>query len=343
MNICICGGGNLGHVITGYLAHKGYEVSLLTRHPERWDHTIMIHTPENKTLEGTIQHLSAESSELIPQADLVLLCLPGYGIADTLRAIRPYLKPNIPVGSVVSSTGFFFEALELLPESTPLFGFQRVPFIARVEEYGKSAHLLGYKSSLSVAIEKREVPLNPPCLGGTLGEMFDIPVHLLASHYEVSLTNSNPLLHTSRLYSMWHDWHEGITYPKPNQFYSDWTDEASQLLIDMDAEFFHLLDVLPVTPGAIPTVLDYYESTDAASLTKKLHSIEAFKGILSPMRKVGNAFVPDFDSRYFTEDFPYGLAIIHRLMHEHHIDCPYIDKVYDWGMSTLNSQLSTFN
>ena len=168
-----------------------------------------------------------------------------------------------------------------------------------------------------------------------MSEMFDTPVHLLANHYEVSLTNSNPLLHTSRLYSMWHDWHEGMTYPTQNQFYSDWTDVASQLLIDMDAEFFRLLHVLPVTPGAIPSVLDYYESTDAASLTKKLHSIEAFKGILSPMKKVGDGFVPDFHSRYFTEDFPYGLAIIHRLMHEHHIPSPYINKVYDWGMHLL--------
>ena len=168
MNICICGGGNLGHVITGYLAHKGYEMSLLTRHPERWSPILHIHTPEGNTLEGAIVRCSADSTDVIPSADLVLLCLPGYGIPNTLQAIRPYLKPDTPVGSVVSSTGFFFEALELLPETTPLFGFQRVPFIARVEEYGKSAHLLGYKSSLSVAIEKRETPLNPPCLGGTL-------------------------------------------------------------------------------------------------------------------------------------------------------------------------------
>ncbi|MBQ9230304.1 MAG: NAD/NADP octopine/nopaline dehydrogenase family protein [Prevotella sp.] len=335
MNICICGGGNLGHVITGYLANKGYEVSLLTRHPEQWDKTLHITTPEGKTLEGTISRLSANPAELIPQADLILLCLPGYGIADTLQAILPYLPPHTAVGSVVSSTGFFFEAMGILPETTPLYGFQRVPFIARVEDYGKSAHLLGYKSSLSIAVERGE----GLSLAETLGKMFDTPVHLLASHYEVSLTNSNPLLHTSRLYDMWHDWHEGVTYPIQSQFYSDWTDEASQLLIDMDKEFFLLLDILPVTPGAIPTVLDYYESTNAATLTQKLHSIEAFKGILSPMKKIGNAFVPDFQSRYFTEDFPYGLAIIHRLMHEHHIHCPYINKVYEWGktMLTINT------
>lgn len=340
MNICICGGGNLGHVVTGYIAAKATdEVTLLTRQPERWNPTQHIITPEGKTLEGAIHQISDSPAALIPKADIVLLCLPGYGIHQTLLDIRPYLKPDTSVGSVVSSTGFFFEALDLLPETTPLFGFQRVPFIARVEEYGKSAHLLGYKSSLSVAIENRKSSLDREDLGGSLAKLFDTPVHLLANYYEASLTNSNPLLHTSRLYSMWHEWHEGIVYPSQNQFYSDWTDEASQLLIDMDEEFFRLLSVLPVTTGAIPTVLDYYESTDASSLTKKLHSIEAFKGILSPMKKVGNGFVPDFQSRYFTEDFPYGLAIVHRLLHEHHIPSPYIDKVYAWGTSTLNSKL----
>lgn len=338
MNICICGGGNLGHVITGYLANKGYKVSLLTRHPEQWNKTLHISTPEGETLEGTLAHLSANPKTLIPSADMVLLCLPGYGIADTLQRIRPYLRPETAVGSVVSSTGFFFEAMKILPETTPLFGFQRVPFIARVEEYGKSAHLLGRKPSLSVAAHPQPLPTGRgEWLVNTISEMFDTPVTLLASHYEVSLTNSNPLLHTSRLYSMWHDWQKGIVYPIQSEFYSDWTDEASQLLIDMDAEFFRLLDVLPVTPGAIPTILDYYESTDATSLTRKLHSIEAFKGILSPMKKVGNGFVPDFQSRYFTEDFPYGLAIIHRLMHEHHMDSPYINKVYKWGMSMLTT------
>ncbi len=341
MNICICGGGNLGHVVTGYLAaKKEYDVNLLTRHPERWSSTLQVFTPEGKTLEGTIHHLSANPADLIPQADIVLLCLPGYGIADTLKAICPYLRPQTAVGSIVSSTGFFFEAMNILSPKTTLFGFQRVPFIARLEEYGKSAHLLGYKPSLNIAIEcgvrSEECGMK---LADTISEMFDTPVTLLGSHYEVSLTNSNPLLHTSRLYSMWHDWHEGMIYPVQNQFYSDWTDDASQLLMDMDKEFFRLLEVLPVTPGAIPSVLDYYESTDAASLTRKLRSIEAFKGLLSPMKKVGNAYVPDFQSRYFTEDFPYGLAIIHRLLHEHQIPCPHIDKVYNWGESILNSTL----
>ena len=131
---------------------------------------------------------------------------------------------------------------------------------------------------------------------------------------------------------MWKDWQEGIVYPTQPLFYEEWTEEASQLLIAMDREFFALLSILPVREGSIPTILDYYESTDAASLTRKLQSIEAFKGMLSPMKQVEGGFVPDFSSRYFTEDFPYGLRIIQNLARKHQVDTPTIDQVLAWGL-----------
>ena len=332
-NVCICGGGNLGHVVTGFLAaHGDCEVSLLTRHPERWNHQLTINCPDGSQLTGTVSHISSRPEEVIPQADIVLLCLPGFSIHDELLLIKPYLRADTAVGTIVSSTGFFFEAMALLPQTTPLFGFQRVPFISRLKEYGRSADLLGYKPQLHVAIEQTS---DQEPLRATIEQLLHTPTVLLGSHYEVSLTNSNPLLHTSRLYTMWHDWHEGVVYPDHSLFYEQWTDEASQLLIDMDAEFFRLLAVLPVRPGSIPTILDYYESTDAASLTRKLHSIQAFKGILSPMLPVEGGFIPDFHSRYFTEDFPYGLRIVQQQCRQHHIDTPVIDRVMAWGEEKL--------
>ena len=101
----------------------------------------------------------------------------------------------------------------------------------------------------------------------------------------------------------------------------------------MDEEFQKLLDVLPVTKGSIPTILDYYESTDAVSLTNKLQSIQAFKGLKSPMKKVEGGYIPDFGSRYFTEDFPYGLQIIKEQAKQHSVSTPIIDKILNWGMS----------
>lgn len=315
-------------------AQEHHEVCLLTRQPERWSRDIRIDAPEETTYLGRLSDIVSDAKYAVSDAEIILLCLPGYAIRETLLQIRDYLKPGTAVGSVVSSTGFFFEAMQLLPPTTPLFGFQRVPFISRIVEYGHWARLMGYKKSLNLAIEQTD---NPEPLRRALEEMFHTPIHLLHSFYEVSLSNSNPLLHPSRLYSLWKDWHEGVIFPSVPLFYEEWTEEAAQLYIDMDQELQALLEQLPITPGSIATVLDYYESTDASSLARKLRSIEAFKGILTPMREVAGGYVPDFSTRYFTEDFPYGLAIVRRLAHEHAVPSPTIDRVCEWGMKITNS------
>lgn len=129
-------------------------------------------------------------------ADIVLLCLPGFLIKEELEKLKPILPAKAFVGSVFSSTGFFFEAQAILSKKQPLWGFQRVPFISRVEEYGKSAHLLGYKNAHNIAVEN--VPdYEKANFAILMQEWFERPVSLLKNYFEASLTNSNPLLHTS--------------------------------------------------------------------------------------------------------------------------------------------------
>ena len=331
MNICICGGGNLGHVCAGFLANREHQVSILTTKPILWRKSLEIVAPDGNFI-GKLATVTSEPREVIPQADIILICLPGYAIHEELEKIKPFLPIGSIVGTVVSSTGFFFEAFKVLPPDTPLFGFQRVPFISRTIEYGHRAELKGYKETLSVVIEQTEAkePIRQQ-----IEQLFEKPVTLLDSYYEVSLSNSNPLLHPSRLYTMWKDWQPGITYLRNPQFYAEWTIEASALLIQMDEEFQNLLKVLGLKHGCIPTVLDYYESTDAESLTYKLQSIKAFQGIYSPMKEVSGRFVPDFSSRYFTEDFPYGMRFIIETAQEHHVAIPIIEEVYRWGISKI--------
>ena len=331
--ICICGGGSLGHVVAGYLAAtKPVKVNVLTQRPERWSREIVVDTPDGRVLHGGLNVVSSDPAEALSGVDVVLLCLPGFAIRDELIKIRPYLNKDTYVGSVFSSTGFFFEAMQLLDEDLPLWGFQRVPFIARTEEYGHSAHLLGYKSAHNIAVERCD---DKEGFRALIESLFDAPVTLLSNYYEASLTNSNPLLHTSRLYTMFGGENEGRVFPRMILFYEEWTVEAAQLLIDMDEEFFTILRYLPVSEGYLPRILDYYESHDAESLARKLSSIQGFKGITSPMKETAEGWVPDFASRYFTEDFPYGLRYIWELAHQLNIDVPYIDKVYNWGVSKL--------
>lgn len=305
---------------------------LLTRHPERWGSELTIEAPSETTYLGKLSGIFSDAKRAVSEAQIVLLCLPGYAIRDTLLQIRDYLRPDAAVGTVVSSTGFFFQALEVLPVTQPLFGFQRVPFISRIIDYGHRARLMGYKDSLSLAVE-HVADAEPLRLA--LEEMLHTPVRMLHSYYEASLSNSNPLLHPSRLYSLWKDWKKGELYARVPLFYEEWTEEAAELYLAMDNEMQALLKQLPVRPGSIPTVLDYYESADAPSLARKLRSIEAFKGIKAPMKAVEGGYVPDFQSRYFTEDFPFGLAFVQRLAHEKGVPSPTIDRIYEWGRSVF--------
>ncbi|MGN1226932.1 MAG: NAD/NADP octopine/nopaline dehydrogenase family protein [Candidatus Cryptobacteroides sp.] len=336
MKVCICGTGALGHVIAGWLSSRGKaEVNLLSSKPALWQDPLVIHRPDGEDLKAHICKVSSGPSEVIPEADIILFCYPGFQNRNALLSIKEYIKADAFVGCVFASTGFFFEARQILRADQPLWGFQRVPFIARVEEYGKSAQLLGYKDSLNVAVEnvsdnsKRQ-------FADTLSLLFERPVNLLSNFYEASLTNSNPLLHPARLYDLFAEENEGRVYPEQILFYEDWSIRAAQLLIEMDEEFFHILEALPVRPGFIPRILDYYESTDAESLAAKLRSIKAFKGLKAPMLQTHQGWVADYSSRYFTEDFPYGLAYISKVAKEHKIKSPTIDKVLSWGLSKLS-------
>ncbi len=329
MRICICGGGSLGHVCSGVLSsRKDVVLNIYSGHPGKWGKTIIVTDLNGKEYFADVNAVSSDPGEVISGQDIILLCVPGYLIEKTLKDIRPFVG-NAVVGSVVSSTGFFFFAHKILGNDARLFGFQRVPFISRVVEYGKTANLLGYKSSLSVFVEG---VADKESFRAELQDLFLTPVSLLDSFYEASLTNSNPILHTGRLFTMFHG-KEDFVFDHNILFYKEWTDAASQKLIDMDSEFFRLLNVLNI--NSIPTLLDYYESTDAVSLTKKISSIPAFRTILSPMKAADGGWKADFDSRYFKEDFPFGLRWIKELAQENGVSTPVIDEVYEWGISRI--------
>lgn len=320
--ICICGGGALGLVIASVLSETlQLTVHMLTAHPQKWSHTIETVDNEGKIYQGTLDIISSNPEDVIPQSDIILLCLPGFLIEKTLQQIKPYVT-NQAIGGVVSSTGFFFRAHEIFDKNTSLFGFQRVPYIARVEEYGHRAALLGYKKQLYMACENLD-----PVFVEQWSEWLDTPISLLQSYLEASLSNSNPLLHPARLYGLWHNWN-GQTYPEQELFYANWDKYSSEIYIAMDNEFQQLCKRLNVS---IQSVLDYYESADAESLTRKLNSIEAFKTILAPMTRTEEGWLPDFKSRYFTEDFPFGLQLIKDLAVKYQVGTPTIDKVLAWG------------
>ncbi len=335
MRICICGGGSIGHVAAGTLASMGHKVNVLTGSPEKWQQKVTIFLPNNNSISGELNKVSNDPKLVIIEADYIFLCLPGFLIDETLRKIKPYLKPNSLIGSMVSSNGFFWMAQNILPSNTSYFGFQRVPFIARINEYGQSAYLKGYKQLLKVAINGN---VDKEMVKNNLQQFFSTPVELLNSIWPAALTNSNPILHTARLYTLFKDFSENKIYDEEPLFYESWDTESAALLIACDEEFQRVIKEIPFKTSEIPPLLNYYESYDVHSLTHKLQNIKAFKGIRLKMKKKENGFVPDWEGRYFSEDIPYGLLIIKAIAKFFKLDTPNIDKIIEWAQKNMGKE-----
>lgn len=336
MKVCLCGGGAQTHVIAAWLSSQGCPTSILTRRPNEWNANYSVSTDSGEMI-ALIDKISDNPADVIPDADVILLTVPGGANGKELEKIRPYLKSGSYVGGVFCSSGFFFEALKILPPDVKLWGFQRVPFIARIEEYGHKAILKSTRPQLKVAVE-RASDEEKESLRAWIEKYFGSETVLLANYLEASITNSNPILHTARLYTMFSGWEPSQVYSHNILFYEEWTEEAADLLIKMDRELFLLLEHLPVTPGYLMPLLDYYESSDAKSLAKKISSISGFKGITSPMKKVDSGWIPDFTSRYFTEDFGLSLYYIYELAQKHGVSVPNIEKVLMWGREKISIQ-----
>ncbi|MCQ2167233.1 MAG: NAD/NADP octopine/nopaline dehydrogenase family protein [Bacteroidales bacterium] len=338
IKICLVGGGNLTHATLGVLSlSQDLTINLLTRKPNLWNHTIKVNIPDGKSIYGHLNIITSDPSRVIPEADIILLCLPAFAIEETIINIKPYLQKDSIVGTIVSNTGFFIYCHKLLSRNTKLFGFQRVPYVSRIVEYGKETNLLGYRDELFMATENID---NKEEFKNFIAGAFQEKTTLVESFYEVTLSNSNPILHTGRLYTMWKDWN-GKPFDKCSLFYREWTDEASELEVKMDEEFFKLLKALNVNTSNIETLLTHYESSSPHEMTEKIKSIKSLETILSPMKQVEGGWVPDIGSRYFTEDFPYGLSFICNTAKQINVSVPHLDMVLDWGLNF--AEFCTFN
>ena len=326
--ITICGGGSIGHVIAGILgACTNTNVRILSSRASLWENTITVEDCNGKIVKGDIERISSAAADVIPDSKIVFLCVPGYLIETILQEISPYLSAGTYVGACVASSGFFFVAEKILQDNFSLFGFQRVPYVARVKNYGKSVNLLGYKKELYLGCRYCN---NTDFIVNFWQQCLATSIKLLPSFYDAALSNSNPILHPSRLFGMWHNWDKDTVYSRQLLFYEDWDDFSSEILVNCDNDFFNVIRHYPCTPGAIPRLLDYYESKTLADLSLKLRSIAAFKGIPAPMLKTDNGFIPDVTNRYFSEDIPFGLQIIKNLAVQASLKTPTIDKILEW-------------
>lgn len=336
MKIAVIGGGNIGTLMAGEFAAHGHEVRMCASRPETWSQAIDVLGPDgNVLMTGPLALVTDDLARAVDGAELVFVTYPTFLFADLAARLLPLVGAGQAL-VVVPGADAEFSFAPCTASGAVLLGLQRVHSVARLEERGKSVYMLGRRGELQLASIPARVAAD---YAPIFEDLFGVPIRVLPNYLVETLTPSNPILHTTRLCSMFSAWEPGVTYPENILFYETWDDASSELLIACDAELQQvcreLEGLLGIDLTEVRSLKLHYESADAPAMTHKISHIPAFKGLTSPMREVApGAWVPDFSSRYFRADFSYGLKVIRDFAALVGVPTPNIDHVWQWYLDT---------
>ncbi len=330
MKITVIGAGNIGTQFAAAFAAKGNEVTVFASKPEKISNILtIVDDKDNVTAEGNVAFVTADIEKAVNNAEYIFVTYPAFMLKDIADKMYDFVNQGTKIGVIPGTGGAEFAFKRLIEEKgIILFGLQRVPAVARLKEYGKTVCVSGYRDRLKLAgIPKSSLR----GIGDLLTETFSIPCDILPNYLSVTMTPSNPILHTTRLRTEFADYKEGVVYPQNILFYEEWADESSKLLFACDEELQKVcqkLTMLDLTD--VRSLKEHYESDTEEKLTAKIRSIKSLQGLGSPMKEVEGGFVPDFSSRYFTADFPYGLSILEQLAHLAGVEVPNMTNTINW-------------
>ena len=329
MKVTVIGAGNIGTQFAVSFAAKGYEVALFASKPEKISDTLrMVDEQDNLVCEAKLSLVTNDIAKAVKGAEYIFVTHPAFMLKNTADMISDYVEPGMKIGVIPGTGGAEFFFKKLVDKGAEFFGIQRVPSVARLVEYGRTVCTAGYRDKLDLS----GIPAkNLAQIADVLSEVFAMPCNILDNYLCVTLTPSNPILHTTRLRTEFADFKEGVVYEKNILFYEEWADESSELLFACDDELQQVCKALDkLELSQVRSLKLHYESDTPEKLTQKIRSIRSLQGLTSPMIKVENGFVPDFSSRYFTADFPYGLAILTQIAKIAGVQTPAMQSTLDW-------------
>ncbi len=327
-NICIIGAGNIGIAAAVDISqNESYSVTLLSSHANNLSNIFTKIDPLNdeKIVSKKI-NVTDDYNIALSNSDLVIVAIPSFLIKDVLSRVAEYKNIKMILFLPGYGGGKEFYCNRLRERGCLIAGVDRSPYVARlIDKYTVKAST---KQHIRIAVLKNK-PTEELCK--FIESLFAVPCGVISNYLAVTFTPSNPILHTSRLYSLFKDADFDTCFSRMIKFYSEWDDFASKILFEMDEELKKLCNSFPnIDLSDVILNSVYYESETPQLLTKKITSIQSLSSIDAPMVKKENTYFIDGDSRYFKEDFMCGLSNLKCFAVIAGIKTPYIDTVLMW-------------
>lgn len=281
MNITVVGGGNIGTQFAVHCAEKGHPVTMFTSGPEHFSQHLTIVDQDGSVLhEGDICCATSDPQKAFRGADMIMITMPPTMMIPLSEIIFDNTDSHTMIGFVPGNGGFELAFRKCIERGNVFFGIDRVPAIARLTGRGESVCCSGYKDKLYVAALPSK---HTEKCASLIESIYDIPCVRLPGFMALTLTPSNPILHTARLRVIFRDYKPGVTYDSLPLFYEDWDDESSELLLACDREIEEICRALPdFGLQYVVSERDFYNAETASEMTLAISTEESLLGLSTP-------------------------------------------------------------
>eukprot|EP01006_Ploeotia_vitrea_P014017 TRINITY_DN37055_c0_g1_i1.p1 TRINITY_DN37055_c0_g1~~TRINITY_DN37055_c0_g1_i1.p1 ORF type:complete len:397 (+),score=50.94 TRINITY_DN37055_c0_g1_i1:50-1240(+) len=356
--VCVCGGGNAAHVMIQELTTSGCKVNLFAPFADEAEKFNSLLPKEGLKCDmidgsskyGQLQAVSKDPAAVIPGSKFIFVPLPCFAHEATLRAVVPHCDDDAVICAMPTTGAFDFIGTKVLKElgreSITLAGLSPLPYVCRIVDYAKQVRLFGKKERVHFAT----LPASRGAeVAAQLEPLLGLKLDIAPSFLVLTLTPTNPIMHTGRLYGLFGDtdWRTK-KFEKNVLFYEECDDLSDRFLKELDAENQLIVQACEkVVPGCIGGKVlplpDYLKSVYGKDITcwdspKACYQSNCqFKGVGSPMKQLEDGtWVPDFKSRYFTEDFPFGLLTNKGIAQLLGVATPTMDKIILWAQKEMD-------
>lgn len=356
MRITICGGGNAAHTLAGLLsADPDNQVRVYTAFEEeavRWQRGMaeggIVVTSRDGQVRGRPELVSSNPNQAISQAELILLATPAFAHQPVLESITPFLENEALIGAIPARSCFDLCARQTLGEKfsqMTIFGMQTLPWACRVIQYGREVSVLGTKTSVALSVlpaQRRAEVVE------VITRLIGVPVSVTPNFLSLTLAGTGQLIHPGIMYGLFHAW-DGQPFKDPPLFYQGidnataeilqgLSDEVQRLRAYLEACYagFDLSDVQPL----IHWLWRSYgkDIADCSSLKSSFVTNRSYAGLYAPVQPVDGGFAPDFNTRYLSEDVPFGLVATRGIAELCGLETPVTDRVILWAQDKLGKE-----
>ena len=304
MKVAVLGAGAIALAHAALAASRGHAVCLWSPSGKSLPPPGPFSLTASGALEAVCTVQSASLADTIEGADVIIVSLPAYGHAAVMQAAAPFINSGQPVFVMpsLSLSGLLLaKLLHARGVTAPIVSAGTTVATARKLSLGAreaAVRVLSVRTRIDLAATPvGETPAMLLLAEALFGNLFVAQTDALA----IALSNVNPISHVplalanlSRIESA-ESWTQ----------YDRMTGSTARMIEALDAERLALAQTLGLAVRSIHEHFHYSFGVPIASLDAQSRAVHAGRG--SP------AGPTSLDTRYLTEDVPYGLAFLAQL------------------------------